>query len=90
MNEWILGRVSCTPADFAGGHDIITNLAKESEPGDIERTSFMQNVCVFVLYLQHGHHKNSLYSSILKFKTNANDQIRNIKRRKHNFTGVSK
>ena len=44
-NEWILGRVSGTPpppprADFAGANDIITNLAKEREPGiDIfERT----------------------------------------------------
>ena len=27
-----------TPADFAGAEDIITNLAKEREPGDIERT----------------------------------------------------
>ena len=27
--EWILGRVSGLPADFAGGDDIITNLAKE-------------------------------------------------------------
>ena len=25
------------PADFAGADDIITNLAKEREPGDIER-----------------------------------------------------
>ena len=27
-----------SPADFAGADDIITNLAKEREPGDIERT----------------------------------------------------
>ena len=27
-----------TPADFAGADDIITNLAKERESGDIERT----------------------------------------------------
>ena len=27
-----------SPADFAGVDDIITNLAKEREPGDIERT----------------------------------------------------
>ena len=26
-----------SPADFAGADDIITNLAKEREPGDIER-----------------------------------------------------
>ena len=26
------------PADFAGADDIITNLAKEREPGDIEGT----------------------------------------------------
>ena len=26
-----------SPADFAGGDDFITNLAKEKEPGDIER-----------------------------------------------------
>ena len=26
------------PADFAGADDIITNLAEEREPGDIERT----------------------------------------------------
>ena len=40
MNEYILilGRVSGKPADFAGADDIITNLAKEREPGDIERT----------------------------------------------------
>ena len=25
-------------ADFAGADDIVTNLAKEKEPGDIERT----------------------------------------------------
>ena len=27
-----------SPADFAGSDDIITNLAKEREPDDIERT----------------------------------------------------
>ena len=27
-----------SPADFAGADHIITNLAKEREPGDIERT----------------------------------------------------
>ena len=27
-----------SPADFAGANDIITNLAKEREPGDIKRT----------------------------------------------------
>ena len=27
-----------SPADFTGVDDIITNLAKEREPGDIERT----------------------------------------------------
>ena len=27
-----------SPADFAGAHDIINNLPKEREPGDIERT----------------------------------------------------
>ena len=32
-NEWILGCVSGVPPDFAGGDDIITNLAKEREPG---------------------------------------------------------
>ena len=38
--EWILGRVSGIPADFAGADDIITNLAKERGPGIeiIERT----------------------------------------------------
>ena len=29
-----------SPADFAGADDIITNLAKEREPGDIESTPF--------------------------------------------------
>ena len=40
MSEWILGRVSGIPADFAGSDNIITNLAKEREPGIeiIERT----------------------------------------------------
>ena len=28
------------PADFAEADDIITNLAKKREPGDIERTPF--------------------------------------------------
>ena len=40
MNGWILARVSvASPADFARADDIITNLAKEREPDDIERTS---------------------------------------------------
>ena len=40
MNEWILGHVSrlASHVDFAGVDDIVTNLAKEREPGDIERT----------------------------------------------------
>ena len=33
LNEWILGRVSGIPADFAGVDGIFTNLAKEREPG---------------------------------------------------------
>ena len=39
-NEWILGRVLASPADFVEADDIITNLAKEREPGIeiIERT----------------------------------------------------
>ena len=32
-DEWILGCVSGIHADFAGVDDIITNLAKEREPG---------------------------------------------------------
>ena len=38
MNEWNLGNVSGIPKDFAGVDDIIANLAKEREPGDIECT----------------------------------------------------
>ena len=40
VNEWILGRISGTPADFEGADDIITNLAKERKFGIevIERT----------------------------------------------------
>ena len=30
-------RIWHSPADFAGVDDIITNLAKEREPGDINR-----------------------------------------------------
>ena len=33
LNEWILGSISGIPTDFAGADDIITNLAKEREPG---------------------------------------------------------
>ena len=32
-NEWILGRLSGTPADFVGADDTITNYGKEREPG---------------------------------------------------------
>ena len=32
-SEWILGLASGIPADFVGADDIITNLAKEREPG---------------------------------------------------------
>ena len=40
------------PADFAGANDIITNLAKEREPGDIERTplSLITSLGVSFLY----------------------------------------
>ena len=37
LNEWILGRAFGIPADFAGADDVVTNLAKEGEPG-IKRT----------------------------------------------------
>ena len=33
MNEWTLGRVSGIPRKILQGDDIITNLAKEREPG---------------------------------------------------------
>ena len=33
LNEWM-----ASPADFAGVDEIITNLAREREPGDIEHT----------------------------------------------------
>ena len=32
-NEWILGRLSGLPADFAEADDIITNLENERDPG---------------------------------------------------------
>ena len=43
INEWVNGSWDpylASPADFAGADDIITNLAKEREPGIeiIERT----------------------------------------------------
>ena len=36
MNEWLLGHLSRIPRRFAGADDIVINLAKEREPGDIE------------------------------------------------------
>ena len=36
LNEW--NEHLALPADFAGADDIITNLAKEREPCDINRT----------------------------------------------------
>ena len=43
MGWWAGGLVGwdadlASPADFAGADDIIISLAKEREPGDIERT----------------------------------------------------
>ena len=40
-----------SPAEFAGAHDIIANLAKEREPGDIERVPLSLIItCFIVLY----------------------------------------
>ena len=38
VNEWILGSVSGSPRRFYRADHIITNLAKEIEPGEMERT----------------------------------------------------
>ena len=42
-----------SPADFAGADDTITNLAKEREPGDIERTPLSLIIYLLVLYYNH-------------------------------------
>ena len=38
LNDGCLKAYLASPANFAGADDIITNLAKEREPGDTERT----------------------------------------------------
>ena len=56
FNEWILGLLFGIPADFAEADDIITNLAKEREPGIeiIERTPLSLIMsCVVLVILWH-------------------------------------
>ena len=38
MNEWSWDAYLASPADIAGADGIITDLAEEREPADIERT----------------------------------------------------
>ena len=41
MGQWLNGSWDAhlvSPVDFTAADDVITNLAKEREPGDIERT----------------------------------------------------
>ena len=53
LNEWILGRVSGIPADFARADDTITNsltiLPKERKPSDFERTPSSLIVTSFII-----------------------------------------
>ena len=39
------------PAEFAGADDIITNLAKEREPGDIKRTPLSLIITSLINYM---------------------------------------
>ena len=58
-NEWILGRAYlASPADFAEADDIITNLAKEREPGS-RSSNALPNLSVtsFMVYKGVDHRK---------------------------------
>ena len=40
-----------SPADFAGADDIIINLTKEREPGDIERTPYFFIIAIVPAFI---------------------------------------
>ena len=45
-----------SPADFAGVDDIVTNLAKEREPGEIEFKTVLDELLCFILFFYNHCH----------------------------------